>query len=280
MLHIGTSLEPRIRLYLANNLLHKVPSPVLQLQNLRLLSLRNNKLTRIPPGIRDLVNLETLNIAGNELQLLPIEVVNLVTKFKLQDIILDPNPWLVPDREALTSHEVRSTAPDIGVFRRGNVTLLRVGITHSSSSAPPSLPVPKQVSAVPSLTELVLRQLAKIDPTGETDFGAFMPPGSPETVLDHLSFLRNHSDCRCNSCFRPIVHAAKTAIEWWNVGHSSYEEHSTASLTVVPFQRFTCWEGCRAKGESITVATNQSFADFQSATEDRLRELEAMRQSL
>lgn len=254
MLHIGTSLEPRLRLFLGNNHLHKVPSPILELRNLRSLSLRNNKLTSIPPGIRDLVNLESLNIAGNELQLLPLEVLNLVTKCRLKDIILDPNPWLVPDRETLTSHEIRGLGSDLGAFRRGNVTLLRVGVMDCpSSTTPPSL-ISTVVSAVPSLTELVLRQLAKIDPTGETDFGAFMPSGSPEAVLDHLSFLRTHSDCRCNSCSRPIVHAAKTVIEWWNVGTSTYELHSTATLTVVPFQRFTCWEGCRGKRESGTVA--------------------------
>jgi hypothetical protein len=245
MLHIGTDLEPRLRLFLGNNLFTKVPSAVLDLRNLRLLSLRNNNLSSIPPGIRDLVNLESLNIAGNQLTELPIEVLDLVSNCRLQELILLPNPWKQLER----SPKKRIHPDAIPRMQNGNLKLWMVfGAAHQFDEPPARL---AQNSPVPSLTDLVLRQLSKLDPRGEMDFVDYMPSGSPQTVLDHLRFLKEHPDRRCASCKRQIVLAAKEEIQWWYVRCGQYSEDTTGQLLsfsslpgAIPFRRLLCYDGC------------------------------------
>ncbi|KAJ9609115.1 hypothetical protein H2200_006886 [Cladophialophora chaetospira] len=246
MLHIGTDLEPRLRIFLANNLFTKVPNPVLGLRNLRFLSLRNNNLHSIPPGIRDLVNLESLNVAGNQLTELPFEILHLVSNCRLQELIIQPNPWRQLPR--LPMERIR---PDtILRMQNGSLRLWQApGMSGHATKCPRR---PLQASSLPSLTELVLRQLSKIDTRGETDFCDYMPSGSPQTVLDHLEFVREHPNRQCSSCMRVLVLAAKEEIEWWYISSIGRTDGTTAqsvpdSLAAVPFRRMLCSPVCQAR---------------------------------
>ena len=248
MLHIGTDLEPRLRLYLANNLFTKVPSTVLDLRNLRLLSLRNNKLTSIPAGVRDLVNLESLNVAGNQLTELPSEVLGLVSSHRLQELIVNPNPWRQP---ASLSKKIGPRSPDI-CLRNGDLMLARV-MGADTLLVESSLREPESCT-VPSLTEMVLRQLRRIDPRGDIDLGDLMPPQSPQIVLDRLNFLKEHPDGRCASCKRPIALAADEWMEWWYVVNDQHIPGTAPWLPLsppemVPFRRLLCWDTCRERSE-------------------------------
>ena len=255
MLHIGTNLEPRLRIFLANNLFTKVPSPLLELRNLRVLSLRNNNLHSISPGIRDLVNLESLNVAGNQLVDLPIEVLHLVSQCCLKELILQPNPWRPLPRLALKRIEpkaiLRIQNGSLHLWRRPDMTR----ITDSPQR-------PLQTSAVPSLTELVLRQLSKIDGRGDTKFADYMPLGSPETVLNHLDFVREHPGRRCNSCARTIVHAGEEWIDWWHLGREEKKDGTTVQNVMVPpdavpFRRILCSHDCHTKKALATVQDDE-----------------------
>jgi Leucine-rich repeat (LRR) protein len=245
MLHVGTDLEPRLRLFLAVNLFTKVPSSILDLRNLRLLSLRNNKLTSIPAGIRDLVNLESLNVAGNQLTELPCEILNLASSRKLHELIVHPNPWrpieCMSDKIGPINHTIS--------MRNGGLMLTRV--VGADAQLVHSAPRISQESAVPSLTEMCLRQLRKTDPRGNLDLVSLMPPDSPQTVLDPLNFLQDHPGGQCATCQRPLVLAADEWLEWWYVVNDENfsgpsPRSALAPAESVPFRRLLCWDRCKA----------------------------------
>ncbi|EXJ92525.1 hypothetical protein A1O3_01077 [Capronia epimyces CBS 606.96] len=237
MLDTGTNLEPHLRLYLGNNLFIKFPTPILDLRNLRYLSLRQNNLTYIPPTIRELVNLEYLNVAGNSLTELPFEIIELVKFHQLQQLTTHPNPWkqvgtsaeLIPGWDLL--HEVPLTGDHF--FR------------HASSQHHPESDsmVERHFKSAPSLTEMVLRQLSKIDPLQKINIRGLMPPDSPTSVLRNLDTLTHRPGQRCTTCKRPLVLAGKEWIEWWYVLVDAYELWTEGPP--VPFRRVQCWKGCR-----------------------------------
>ena len=246
MLDIGTDLEPRLRLYLSNNILTKIPSPVLDLRNLRYLSLRNNNLTSVSPGIRDLANLECLNIAGNQLTELPSEVLDLASTCHLKELIVHPNPWEQCSRLSM----IENLPSAIRRINNGNLFLWNAPSAYARLTDHQLRPLSD--SSVPSLTELVLRQLCNLDPQGETVFADYMPSGSPQPVLDHLKFLGEHPGRRCASCKRTIVLASEEQLEWWNVrsgcsGDELTESPSVSDLGTVPFRHVFCSTPCRAK---------------------------------
>ncbi|OAP57530.1 hypothetical protein AYL99_08268 [Fonsecaea erecta] len=233
MLHIGTNLEPELRLFLGNNSFTRVPSPIFSLQNLRVLSLRNNNLTYIPSAIGELVNLKSLNIAGNQLSELPTEILDLVTDHALEKLMLNPNPWLSSDG-VTTDWSVIS-------IRAGNLKLCR---QHSGVIAKANY-FPQDFPQVPTLTELALRQLSRYDPTGDVDFVAYMPPNTPETVLSQLRALKQQPARRCTACKKAIVLAREEWLEYWVITRASPIDRGCASArrsAVVPFRRLRCWE--------------------------------------
>ena len=235
MLDTGTSLEPQLRLFLSNNLLTKFPTPILDLQNLRELSIRNNQLTSIPPSIRELVNLELLNVSGNHLTELPFEVVELFVRKSLRHIHAHANPW---KHEKSPWPHSNPSASDIATAatmykyqqdcrRERSDEILenpRASFSHQMNTG----------LKVPSLTELVLRRLSNIDPQNKIDFRSLMPHESPESVLHSLDMLNQMPGRRCTSCRRPIVQAGKEWLEWWRIGSFP-----------LPFRRLQCWHGCQ-----------------------------------
>jgi len=289
MLDTGTSLETELRLYLANNLLVKVPRPILDLHNLRLLSLRQNNLTDIPPGIRDLVNLQTLNVAGNQLRYLPFEVLELARFHKLDQIISEPNPWTsIPDHVPIGLCHVQGRASAVltRLAIRGDECGGAAGgaaalVDHAASHSP----------SVPSLTELVLRQLAKLEP--RVDLVELMPPETSETVLDRLGLLKDQAGRRCTKCKRLLVLPQKQWLEWWALHGPEKDPGPTATTATtqssshlgvrrgLPFVRMQCSATCLGRedhwceeivDETSAVATTnvQSPSTFRAPARSEL----------
>ena len=260
MLHLGTDLEPRLRLFLSNNLFTRLPSSILELRNLRFLSLRNNNLTSIPAGIRDLVNLESLNVAGNQLSELPFEILDLVSRARLRELTVQPNPW----RHRPRFSEGNERLSPVTWIRNGSLMITKV-ITPDVQPPHSTLP-PSKKSTIPSLTELILRQLRKIDPRSEVDFSGYMPPDSPQNVLENLTFLKEHPDDRCASCQRSIALEADEQIEWWYIAsdHFLHESGDLSPSATVPFRKLLCWHSCQQM-DGGCVVDNATSTEQRSA---------------
>lgn len=261
MLDTGTDLEPRLRLYLANNLFTKVPSPILDLRNLRVLSLRNNNLTSIPPSIIELVNLESLNVAGNQLTDLPFEVFELAWKFNLNEITPNPNPWKQPPVEDPNAFFPWSGRGSLFVRPRDS-SREQIRWAFVARDPPVSTTVHSdQTNSVPMLSELILRQLSRLDQRNETDFRQFMPRETSDNVLNHLDMLNRHPGSKCTTCKRPIVLAGNEWTEWWELcllaatvgpptNGPKFFVHQPGSC--LPFRRAQCFSGCKGKENFFT----------------------------
>lgn len=228
------SLVARPKLYLANNLFRKFPTPLLELSNLRLLSLRQNKLTRLPPGIRNLVKLETLNVSANRLECLPIEVLDLMSNHRLVELQSEPNPWVTCTEEQRKNDPEKtriSNRPRL--YLRGHRvhddddegyhTLLSLVATSQpppdTSSTDPIHDQQRAAIKIPSLSELVLRQLNKVN-NSKRDLTCLMPEGTGPRVLQLLGDLHDaqrEGDRRCARCKRRHVTPARTWFEWWDI---------------------------------------------------------------
>jgi Leucine Rich repeats (2 copies) len=249
MLEHGEPLEPQLRLFLANNLLRRVPREILDLTNLRVLSMRRNKLTSLPPGIRNLVNLETLNLAGNKLAYLPWELIGLARFHRLKNLTAEPNAWLPkPDLE---DPGVRWTRPGADRFLWRWQPLSKISSTPSYSN--PQV-MASHSSPVPSLTETTLRSLLHLAPP-HADLRSYMPPDTPERVLAALETLHDaqlDGGHHCSRCGRAIVQPGHEWIEWWAFGPEAEMERYVARGEEVefgkerawPVKRMACWRGC------------------------------------
>ncbi len=122
-----TALPPEIvqlrnlrTLTLANNRLTALPPEIVQLQNLLMLTLANNQLTALPPEIIQLQNLQTLTLANNQLTALPPEIVQLQN---LRTLTLANNQLTALPREivqlqnlqqlALANNQLTALPPEI-----------------------------------------------------------------------------------------------------------------------------------------------------------------------
>ncbi|KAJ7760521.1 hypothetical protein B0H16DRAFT_1532570 [Mycena metata] len=134
-------LRHDIHLYLQSNQLSKIPTRLLHLEKLTVLSLMRNKLRTLPPVIGSLENLETLNVSANQLEYLPAELMCGMKKLKVLNLF--PNPFL----EAPTN-PFRSK----GELRRAN-SRGRTAVSPTTHNFP----------RVPPLVELSLRALFATD---------------------------------------------------------------------------------------------------------------------
>lgn len=220
------SLVARPRLYLSNNLLRQFPTPLLELSNLRLLSLRQNKLTRLPPGIRNLVKLETLNISGNKLQYLPLEVLDLMINHRLTELLSEPNPWFTHAEEESNARLRRSRLSSrqslhtmLGIPKRSGEDyhlILQLVATSEPREEGPREPSQRQV---PPLSEIVLRQLSKLN-NSRRDLSPLMPEDAPVSIINMLKDLhgsQSDGDRKCAWCKRLYVMPGQTWMEWWDV---------------------------------------------------------------
>ena len=210
MLDHGEDFEAQVRVFLASNLLRRVPREILDLTNLRELSVRQNKLTHLPPGIRNLVNLEILNIAGNKLTYLPFEIVELVRWNHLRTILDSNNPWP-------TNPDAKDLAPGLkwlvpwGGMAVSRWQVQRPVTTYQTEG--------QHQHCVPSLCEMTLRSLSRLNPDG--DLREYMPDDTPPSVLSALEALHESQldgGYECSSCGRTIVQAPYQEVEWWYIG--------------------------------------------------------------
>jgi hypothetical protein len=233
MLETGTDLEARLRVFLGNNYLTQIPPPLLELTNLRVLSLRNNKLTSIAPKIRQLTQLHTLNIAGNKLTELPFEIIELAQFHKLHELLLDPNPWS-------PSYDHNRTEPVQVIEYKDR--LIRIKHSTDPSLQNTTAQTDFAISNSPSLSELCLRHLAELNPNGQIDFKTFMPPNSPQTVLDRLDLVQTRSGQRCTRCGRSVVVPGYSWVEWWALNNIS---DGFTCRRYVPYRRVVCSSKCK-----------------------------------
>ncbi|KAL9096108.1 MAG: hypothetical protein Q9165_001631 [Trypethelium subeluteriae] len=104
------SFAPALQLYLSANRLRSIPSAILDLEHLTVLSLRGNKLVELPGSIGRLRNLVSLNVANNLLRWLPFELLDLLReRGKLKYLFLYPNAFLqvLPQPKGYFSKGVR-----------------------------------------------------------------------------------------------------------------------------------------------------------------------------
>jgi len=244
-----SSLEAHLRLYLANNSFTQIPPVVLDLTNLRFLSLRQNDLTKIPPGIRQLVNLETLNVSGNKLKYLPFEVLELIQFQGLKQLIADPNPWITPSASAmqvakpvLVQHRLHSThskriAMDIPESLRPN------GMVDWTAQERSKFTADANSSHCPGLAELVLRRISKLQSLSNLE--EWVSDDIPDTVQTMLITARDaqiSGGRLCTICGQSFILPRKQWIEWWTLNlipSSGGQSHDR-----LPFFRQQCHPQC------------------------------------
>lgn len=232
MLEHGTELETHLRLFLSNNIFRTVPREILNLTNLRVLSLRQNKLTSLPAGIRRLINLETLNVSGNKLSHLPFEVIELRRFHNLRELHTEPNAW-----QPFTPLNGWTLFEQYGLGRASG----RLGEHITGTS---------QNRTMASLFEQTLRQLCQLQP--QHDLQSLMPTSTPETVSVGLSDVHSaivEGSRRCTYCHRLLVQPEFEWIEWWSfispdikpIGHASPVKQPDLWF---PVKRMRCVRDC------------------------------------
>lgn len=254
-----SSIEAKLRLYLANNSLTRVPTSILELDNLRLLSLRQNNISQIPAGVRKLVNLTSLNLAGNSLRYLPFEIIELFNQHSLVEVVADPNPWeeWLPGQEDRATDEV-SLTNHTGDFAHchcytkvhtGKPTFFRANgspyVNNNTSTA-----VSSSKSRAPHLTELVLRRLCKLPELSSIDNAIIEE--LPETVQHMISEVQDAQSGggrQCTKCHSGLIMPRKQWLEWWSIGHGP-------GASLVPFLRQQCHELCDGELDAWTTEHN------------------------
>jgi hypothetical protein len=249
-----SKLEAGLQIYLADNLLTKLPGNLFTFDNLRVLSLRHNRLTELPPAIGRLKNLSALNISYNKLRYLPFELLELCSQLQLVDFIAQPNPWCTYDEnncdgcegEVLVSHSGRRLKR--WRIAHTNLTPFHLSDTAPSFSSPPSSAslLPDQPStAAPSLTDLALRNLTK------SQYFSKLPEALsdslPENVQRLLAYARDIHEAggqHCTSCHRDMALPTKQWIEWYGLFWNSTSSGDGAGWGgAFPFVRRACGNG-------------------------------------
>ena len=242
-----SSIEAKLRLYLGNNALFRVPTAILELENLRLLSLRQNNLSHIPAGVRRFVNLESLNISGNRLRYLPFEIIELFHQHSLVELVADPNPWeeCLPGEQGAADEEVslnnaRQCLDDGHGYLKahtGRPTFFRANGTPYVESKSSTF-VDANKSKAPHLTELVLRRLAKVPKLSSIDSAIIEDlPETMQRMLSEVQDAQMGGGRQCTKCHSAIIMPRKQWLEWWSVG-------SRPGASLVPFLRQQCNELC------------------------------------
>lgn len=251
-----SSIEAQLRLYLSGNLLRQVPTSLLELDNLRLLSLRQNNLSRIPAGIRKLRQLKSLNIAANNLRNLPFDIIELFNQHSLVELVADPNPWeewsLGQEYEAfdevsLTNQRENLTdSQSCAKVHTGQPTLFRANGTPYPASKL-SAAGAASPSQAPHLTELVLRRLVKLPELSCIESAVIdeLPETAQRMILE-VQDAQAEGGRQCTKCHGPIVMPRKQWLEWWSIGR-------VPGASLVPFLRQQCHELCDGLLDACTT---------------------------
>jgi hypothetical protein len=108
--------DPKLQLYLSQNLLTRLPGSLFDVTHLTTLSLRGNQLTEVPQAIYKLRNLQELNLSQNRLQHLPVELLDLLdVNASIRTLAVWPNPLFRPaeDFEALAYDDAQKWPPGL-----------------------------------------------------------------------------------------------------------------------------------------------------------------------
>lgn len=224
----GPQLIHGLKIFLANNLLTRLPGRLLRLENLTVLSLRGNKLTELPPAIGNLVHLRELNVGSNNLRWLPYEIRDLL-KRHLKLFGFHPNPFIRPMPRYKTyswmlQHHFCSSKP---ALLHSDGTLV-----HNSPPSPTNTPVywpkvqpgtfeqeePEHTDRVPSLYETCLRNLYHSPQLSQLPF--LIPGEAPPSLvpaLKHTWYLKQEGGQRCTICKTPFIMPRTEWIEWWQL---------------------------------------------------------------
>ena len=246
--------EPQMRLYIAKNLLTRVPGAIFDIKHLTMLSLRGNKLTELPSGIAKLVNLKELNVSQNRLRYLPVELLDLLPH-NLRSLIVWPNPFWQPtikeedvveqpssasptmidpseilravadprlDSNRLASSGIQITTSGgiiLSEFRlpsitKGGLVKIPIEMNRPSKSGHASSISHLRASRVPSLMEAALMACYK---TSDLDsMPAVIPP-----ELSHLGDMLERASRQkyigghvCSKCRKTIIQSTFEWIEW------------------------------------------------------------------
>lgn len=242
-----SSIEAQLRLYLSGNLLRQIPTSILELDNLRLLSLRQNNLSHIPAGIRKLRQLKSLNLAANNLRNLPFEVIELFNQHSLVELVADPNPWEEwspgQEDEALdeisltTQRKDRTDSHCYAKAHTGQPTLFRAnGTPYTESNIYTAGTASK--SRAPHLTELVLRRLVKLPELSSIDNAIIEElPETAQRMVSQVQDAQMEGGRQCTKCHAAIIMPRKQWLEWWSIGR-------IPGASLVPFLRQQCHEQC------------------------------------
>jgi Leucine Rich repeats (2 copies) len=249
-----TPIEPALRLYLSNNSINKFPSEILNLTNLRVLSLRHNKLTKIPPRIGKLPHLERLNIAGNEIKHLPYEMLALYDRTDFE-MIPTPNPLETLPPDLLLSQHLEDPASVAEKILRARS--LPTYFHADGSEVKDVVRWETQPSKAPSLLELALQACQHLPDL--VDIKNWCAAGEgPETLSAPLARAQQANDygnLECTVCGRSFVVPRVQWMEWWmlplrTMAASGRLPGQEQRFTTIPLLREGCSWACVEEGES------------------------------
>jgi Leucine Rich repeats (2 copies) len=199
-------IEAALRLFLSNNAISTFPSAILNLSNLRALSLRNNKLTKIPANLAKLTHLETLHVGGNKLQYLPFELFRLLAQRPNFNLFSDPNPF-----QPLTSALPPTIHPD--QVCKGKPIYFYANGSKTNNTPPTSTATTLQP---PSLLALSLRSCANL-PDLPSIAAWFASPNGPANLALPVSMAQEaiaYGDPECTVCGRAFIVPRVEWLEW------------------------------------------------------------------
>lgn len=269
-----TSLLPFLGIYLPSNNLTCISPEILELKNLKVLSVRNNRISSLPSSISKLKALETLNLSANHLRYLPWELLGLL-QGELKHLIVRPNPFPnIADCEIATWHHHISARSDEAEPSRDGVYLTKWewdppadidlwGVIRVATGPVKRLDMDGQgvenastpdttttwAAHPPSLRELALRTLVKmpgLEHVTDEELTEFPPLLRP--LFSLAKSWRSNGGWRCSVCERPYVHPRTQWTEWWDCKphENGMKMHRTTGhrLRPLPFRRFGCSWDC------------------------------------
>ncbi|KAH3684663.1 hypothetical protein WICPIJ_004379 [Wickerhamomyces pijperi] len=240
-----------IELYLGKNELKILPPRLFELENCIVLSLRQNRLKRIPDNISNLHKLKSCNFSVNEIQVLPSQILKLT---HLDNFIVRPNPYLIELKDQVVSsyYQINPESPSKDQRRY----ISQIKWTESQSVKPAAVEHDhdynddnytqimtkdktqlSQLSQVPKLSELCLRQIGNYAPTKReiTEWKETLPV---QLQLKATKALQKRVfGMKCAICDHLTIDPVAKCLEWWDFKGEK----------LIPIRLNFCCGGCVAK---------------------------------
>jgi hypothetical protein len=231
---------PNIEIYATHNRLKILPPRLLDIRNIKVLSLRDNKLKKIPGKIQNLTRLTDFSIANNEMKVVPYQILKLPN---LVNFLARPNSGLIElsDQDESTYYCINDEKRSEDVDIRRYVSKLKFtdsSILSSSSQFQLTLKSDRElaetVSAVPKLSELSLRAFSKYSAS------YFDTMHWQRNVPRHIQLQMTKSIQKriygetCSVCDHITVNPIAKSLEWWDF----------KSQKLIPVRRNFCSGNC------------------------------------